>query len=296
MFTNILIGIDGRDGGHDAIVLARLLAAPEATLTLAFVCTPFLGRGAAEAVVMERAEAQRMLEDERELAGLAANLAVKGPRSVGRGLHELAEDARADLLVVGSTRHNLLGRVVAGDDCRAALDGATCAVAIAPSGYSRSAHQLRHLGVGYNASPGSERALSAARELVDLHGGEIEVLWVISPEDVRAEKPIPADWPSASADLMDHHTRQLAQLEGVQGVVACDGPREALARFGRNLDLLVVGSRDHKPFDRLVHGTVPRYLARHAACPLLIISPEAGALSPTPGLDHEADLITAGDR
>ena len=38
MFRNVLIGIDGRQGGRDAIALARQLAAREATLTLGHVC------------------------------------------------------------------------------------------------------------------------------------------------------------------------------------------------------------------------------------------------------------------
>ena len=74
-----------------------------------------------------------MLDRERELAGIDAQLLVRGARPVGRGLHELAEEQRADLLVVGSTRHAVIGRVLMGDDCRAALDGAPCALGVAPA-------------------------------------------------------------------------------------------------------------------------------------------------------------------
>jgi hypothetical protein len=35
MFDNVLVGVDGRPGGRDALVLARQLAAPAARLTLA---------------------------------------------------------------------------------------------------------------------------------------------------------------------------------------------------------------------------------------------------------------------
>ena len=68
MFRNVLIGIDGRQGGRDAIALARQLAAREATLTLGHVCTPILGQGAVEALPRQRAEAQKLLEREGELA------------------------------------------------------------------------------------------------------------------------------------------------------------------------------------------------------------------------------------
>jgi nucleotide-binding universal stress UspA family protein len=123
MFTNVLVGVDGRQGGRDAIALGRLLGAPGATLTLAHVYASFRAVGAGEASAIERGESQRLLENERETAALDAQLAVVDERPVGRGLHELAEERRADLLVVGSTRHALLGRVLVGDDCREALDG-----------------------------------------------------------------------------------------------------------------------------------------------------------------------------
>ena len=65
MFTNILIGIDGRQGGRDAIAPAQQPAAPDATFTRRHVCAPLLGRGAAAALGLERAEAKRLLEHER---------------------------------------------------------------------------------------------------------------------------------------------------------------------------------------------------------------------------------------
>src|SRR4029077_18348836 len=37
MFKNVVIGVDGRDGGRDAIALARVLCDPDGELTLAHV-------------------------------------------------------------------------------------------------------------------------------------------------------------------------------------------------------------------------------------------------------------------
>jgi hypothetical protein len=37
MFGTVLVGVDGRDGGRDAIALAQELAAPDAVITLAHV-------------------------------------------------------------------------------------------------------------------------------------------------------------------------------------------------------------------------------------------------------------------
>jgi nucleotide-binding universal stress UspA family protein len=296
MFTNVLIGIDGRQGGRDAVALARELAGSDATFTLAHVCEPFTGRGAGEILRIERAESQEMLERERELAGIDAHLVVRGPRPVGRGLHEIAEGERADLLVVGSTRHALLGRVLIGDDCRAALNGAPCALGVAPLGYALAPHSLRRLGVGYDGSAESEAVLTAARKLATAHAGAIKPFWVVSLQVVREDKPIPADWPSAIDELVERHAESLAQVEGVEGIVTYGGPREELVQAGKELDLLIVGSRGYGPVGRLFHGSVSRYLAGHATCPLLVLPRRATAAEnaqPEPRQDVRS-LTTAG--
>ena len=84
----------------------------------------------------------QMLEHERELAGIDAQLVVRGPRPVGRGLHELAEITEADLLVVGSTRQAVIERVPMRDDCHAALDASRTARELAAM-YAGT--ELRHI-------------------------------------------------------------------------------------------------------------------------------------------------------
>ena len=270
MFRNILVGVDGRQGGRDAIALARRLSTPETAFTLAHVYSMPPGRGGGLALPYERADSEQLLEGERRLADLDAQLVISGQSSVGRGLHELAEAKQADLLVVGSTRHALLGRVLMGDDCRAAVDGAPCAIAVAPRGYAQVAHELHRLGVGYDGTPEGEHALSVARELA-APDGTIRAMWVVSLPAVQAEKPIPADWPEEIDALIELHTERLAGVEGVHGVVCYGGPREELAQFSQALDLLVVGSRPYGPLGRVFHSSVSRYLVRHASCPLLVL-------------------------
>jgi nucleotide-binding universal stress UspA family protein len=40
MFKHIIVGVDGREGGRDAVALARLLVAVGGKLTLAYVVAP----------------------------------------------------------------------------------------------------------------------------------------------------------------------------------------------------------------------------------------------------------------
>jgi nucleotide-binding universal stress UspA family protein len=291
MFTKVLIGVDGRQGGRDAIALARQLAAPAATLTLGHVCAPILGQGAVEALPWQRAEARKLLTRERGRAAVDAQLAVRDPFPVGPGLHELAEQQAADLLVVGSTRHALVGRVLLGDGCRAALDGAPCAIAVAPRGYALAPHRLKRVGVGYDGSPESERALGAAHDLASEAGAAVTVMWVVPLQDARTERPVPSDWPGAIEDLIDRHAERLAGLHDVHGLVAYGGPREELVRLGKHVDLLIVGSRDHGPIGRLVHGSVSRYLVGHAPCPLLVLPRGAAVASPPRGPEREVHLV-----
>src|SRR4051812_47164900 len=148
MFKHIVVGVDGREGGRDAVALARLLVAVGGKLTLAHVVAgdahAYGGTGGApEASGGGRAEA--LLEAVRREAGVEAQLRWYGASSVGRGLHELCGVIGADLLVVGSSRRGLLGRVLIGDDTSAALNGAPCAIAIAPSNYRQQPGMTREI-------------------------------------------------------------------------------------------------------------------------------------------------------
>jgi len=299
MFRKVLVGVDGRPGGRDAVALARQLTAPGGVITLAHIYGQdlLIGRGGSQTVIIEQAKAELLLEHELNSAPLGAELVASFDHRVGRGLHLLAERLTADLIVVGSTRHGLLGRVLMGDDTRASLTGAPCAVAIASRGFQHHSHELETLGVGYDGSPESELALAAARELAAQHGATILALEVVSLEDVQNEAPLPADWPEGTSRLIHHSSEQLRELgDDVLGDAVYGGPREELVRFGEDLDLLLIGSRGYGPLGRLFHGHVADYLARHAPCPLVIL-PRGGGPAGAADRGRPAEAaVTTGAR
>src|SRR5256885_14983208 len=150
MFKKIVVGVDGREGGRDAVALAKLLVAATGELTLAHVVRGDAhadrgARGAYDLPEEERAEA--LLETVRQETGVEAHLRWRGSSSVGRGLHELCELIGADLVTVGSSRRGLLGRVLIGDDTSAALNGAACSIGVAPVNYSHQPGGIREIGV-----------------------------------------------------------------------------------------------------------------------------------------------------
>jgi nucleotide-binding universal stress UspA family protein len=126
MFSDIIVAVDDSGEGRDAITLAQRLLATDGKLTLAHVLTgPGALRFGRDAPAdaddrrksgEQRDRAERLLRAARDESGPAlrqaeTSLECVSSLSVGRGLHELAESRGADLLVLGSSRRGLLGRV-----------------------------------------------------------------------------------------------------------------------------------------------------------------------------------------
>jgi len=274
MFTNVLVGVDGRTNGRDAIALAEQLAAPGAKLTLAHVrggaAHPL--QAATPVLLGEEAEfSEKLLADELERSGLQAETVSLVASTPGAGLHQQAEAQGADLLVVGSTSRGLLGRAMIGDDTRASLNGAPCAVAIADRGYQEQAGPLKKIGVAYNESPESRAALELARELGGSSGAEVDALEVVSIPTYAFTGLVPPAFGETMDVMVAEGNARMGALPGVKGRAVYGLAGEELAAFGDGLDLLVVGSRSYGPVRRLVSGSTSDFLQRHARCSLLVL-------------------------
>jgi nucleotide-binding universal stress UspA family protein len=208
--------------------------------------------------------------------GVEAHIRCYRSSSVGRGLHELCEVIGADLLVVGSSRRGLLGRVLIGDDTGAALNGAPCPIAIAPSNYSQQPGMTREIGVGYDGSPESEHALSVARTLAVAWAAKLSALEAVSLPSYAFVGPGAAD--NAPQCLVEDALERIAGLGGVEPHAAYGQPAEELALYSASLDLLIVGARGYGPVGRLIHGSTSQQLAHTARCPLLVLTRAAHAI------------------
>ena len=276
MFKNVLVGVDGRPNGQDAIALASLLADPEGELTLACVHQGEMAE--------DREAARTLLERERDAAHVQAKLLDVVSVGAGRGLHEQAERQGADLLVVGSCSHSAFGRAMLGDDTRAALNGAPCTVAVAPRGYAQDPQRIVKVGVAYNASPESIAALTEAKELAALTGATTHAVEVVSiPSTAYAGIVVPT-FESYINQILREAEGRLAELPGVEGHAVYGIAGEELAAFGDQVDILVVGSRGYGPVKRLVAGSTCDYLERHARCALLVLP----RIAISPGEDSTA--------
>ncbi len=273
MFENVIVGVDGRQGGRDATALARCLAGPGATVTLANVCermyVPAYGASPAR-TGDDRLAAERLLAEERSRSELDADLLVVESTSPARGLHELAETRRADLLVLGTCHRGAVGRALLGDDTRAGLNGAPCAVAVAPLAYAGGTKPLASIGVAYNATPESEIALAAARELARRTGARIRALTVVTAPKYLYTGIVPPAGMGID-ELVKAAEATMGALEGIETEARYGAIDPDLAEFSKEVDLLVVGSRAFGPAMRLIEGSTSRYLLRHSRAPLLVL-------------------------
>jgi nucleotide-binding universal stress UspA family protein len=284
----IVIGFDGTDSGEDALALGLLLARATRTVPLVAVVHPQeypigVGRVDAEWVAFMHERAEALLGRARRLvAGDAgAEFREVAAPSASRGLHDLAEQEEADLVVVGSSHRGPLGRTYPGSTGDRLLQGSASPVAVAPRGLrERPPPGLGTIAVAYLDTPEARWALDAAVELAERAGAR---LLLVSVMPRPAEVVVPVVGRDAEAAFVAR-TRELFQGALDDALAAVGGRVEAAAELlegdvvdtlatldRRDADLLVCGSRAYGPLRRVLLGGVSSRLLRRAALPLVVV-------------------------
>src|ERR1700722_3438297 len=279
MFKNVLVGVDDRQGGRDAIALATHLVDEAGKLTLLNVHSGVLrpvDAASPGAVSAEQERSHTLLERELERAGVQAELASVVSSSPGKGLHQQAEEQQADLIVVGSCSRGAFGRAMLGDDTRAALNGSPCGAACPPRSYAEAPTPIAKIGVGYDGSSESEAALAMAHELARSTRASIIALEAVSMPSYAYSGMVSPAIGETMETMIEEAKERMRALPDVAGRAVYGFAGEELASFGDELDLLVVGSRGYGPVKRLVVGSTSEYLERHARCSLLVLPRIAG--------------------
>ncbi len=287
-FHRVIVAFDGSHESEAALALALRLRDPiDGVLTLACVVTgqrwhvgPHIRR--TDAPVPE--EIAFMFADARATMippGVHVRQRAPVAPSPARGLTELAERDDADLIVVGSSRHGEASCIRLERTAGRLLQGAPCAVAIAP-GESGGTEDFRHVGIAFDGSPEARAALDAGYEIAARCGAAVTLLWAlpVHGDPVRREARLQADEAldaAAEAAPTGVNPRTLL-LHGEPGDVirrACDGI----------VDLLVTGSRGYGPMHRALLGSVSETLTEGSPHPVLVLprrpAPDAGEPVPT---------------
>jgi nucleotide-binding universal stress UspA family protein len=280
MFTKIIVGVDAREGGRDALALAGALARLSSGELIALHAYPwdyYVSRGASSDFegAMHGA-AMETLEAELERARVSARAIAVPDASPGRVLHLAAEREHADLIVVGSAHRGPIGRVLAGDVTAGTLHSSPCPVVVAPAGYAHRDSRLDTIGVGYDGSPESRAALDLARDLAEAADARLRIIdVVVAPGAAGPFAGYRPDWTEEARIRREEAEarvqRAVADVGAIAtGEVAYGEAADALAFAGNALDLLVTGSRNYGPIRRLMLGSTSSKLVHRAPCPVLV--------------------------
>ena len=278
----IVVGIDGTERGLDALGLARLLAAASgATLVLAAVHGLDLGDDPDVGMTpILRENAERRLDAlEASPSGAGWERRVIGAGSPAHGLHDLAVDEAASLVVVGSSHRGALGRVLPGSVGERLLHGSPCPVAVAPRGYEPPPlAETGTVGAAFDERAESLAALAEAARWTRALGARLRAITVIEAADpghpdlalhsyqTRLRNARALREAALANALAVHATGLRDEVRVLEGA-----PLDQLAEQSRELDLLVVGSRGYGPLRRVLLGGVSGKLLQTAACPVVVV-------------------------
>jgi len=280
----IMVGIEQKgEDARDAVALGVALArAYEAPLVLTGVYPSMVAPGAHGYADVMREPTEAELQTARAFVPDDVDALVRaiGSTSPVRGLHTLAEELDARILVLGPSRAGTVSRVLGSDVTTGLLRAAPCAVGIADEGLAAASWSPTTIGVAYVATPEGREALAEGIDVAQRVGGTLRILnvpdaWELAPDLDTPLKDVLVQ--QAAHDLQ-------AALDVVGGrvpaeTVALDGdPVEQLLDATKDLDLLVMGSRAYGPLRRVLTGSVSSQVVHGASCPVLVLPRGAGAV------------------
>ena len=279
MYRKILVGYDDSDQATDALALGRQLADATGAALVAAGVFQFDPKWGGFDLRLRDADVEFARNIERAAKSAGAEPEAFPSSSPARGLHELAEEIDADLILVGSAHHGRLGQVFAGNVGVALLQGSPCAVGVAPRGYrERAGKDITAIAVGFDGSSESGLALTTAIELASRTEAKLKLVSVVEVPVVSPAMGGTGGW-HALKDVIEQQMRE--QLTEARNTVPDGIEVEATLIGGHPADtlvnvastpgtLLLVGSRAYGPLHRVLVGSVSRSLVRSAPCPVIV--------------------------
>jgi nucleotide-binding universal stress UspA family protein len=283
MFKRVIVGIDINHVGAAVDLVASTLAiAPGAQLTLVSVVAPpraLTTGGPSARDTKLRAEALGVLDLVRTgTAADGAELLAVGDVSAGRALQRIALEQEAELLVVGSAHRSALGGVLLGDESRAALSGAHCAVMVVPLG-TRTTQAPKTIGVAFNRTAASVFALQQAVEYARELRATLRVVEAVQAGGVPKVQGVAnlAVYEDTRRGIEQELRRIAADISVPIETEATIGDRtEVLGALAERVDLMICGSGQGGRLARVAFGSTADWLAHHVACPVLVVPAPVG--------------------
>jgi nucleotide-binding universal stress UspA family protein len=287
--TPLIVGVDGSERSRDALALAVQLAEPGQGVLLAHVhpygaLSDLLSGDDYARLVREVAESTLSAANETLPPATERVMQLVSNRSPAAGLHDLAAEKDAALIVVGSSHRSGLGRVLAGSVAESVLAASPVPVAIAPRGLADSEDSIRIVGCGFDGSPEADAAFGWAADIARRRRARLEVL-AVHPRIAFAGVSSAGAFGYQSADDTLRQTLEKQMRDAIaslgpgvdiSGRLLDGDPSTALVDASKELDLLTLGSRGYGPIRTVLLGSVSRTLVREGACSVVVLPRGAG--------------------
>jgi nucleotide-binding universal stress UspA family protein len=270
----VVAAYNATDEAADGLALAGLLAGITDSDVLVtrvledMVSSPQLDREDQRRVSERMRATRRAMMVAVPDAGAPPIAALLDPR-LARALHDVAKAHDAAYLVLGSSHHSHLGRILFGGSAERVIDGAPCPVAVAPPRFRETPRlEPPAVGAAYDGTPAARHALRHAVDLARAAGLPLRVLTVTRHghgDDARRHladaEALVRDWGGGRVSF------EPCLQEGV--------PHTALvAETDGRVGIMVVGSRGRGALQRVLLGSISTALVREARCPVLVVPGE----------------------
>jgi len=295
----IAVGVDDNPEAFDAMVLATTIARVTAAEVVLVTVYPDLPAPVLRKIGRDRAPAEALLRKLNAFMAPEARAVVEADWSVAHALARMVSREHPDLLVLGSSRRALEGRVRIGMHTRQLLGEAKCSLAVAPRGLSpEGQNRLTSIGVGYDGTPEADQAIRQAGSLARAAHARLRVRAVVDDRlpyvGSTAVRPyVQGMWEDVIAPEIES-LRAAAQREAsatgaVFTVEAVPGaPVDELIALSGEVDLLVIGSRQWGAAVRVLLGSTGEELMHNARCSMMVVPRPAESVDGPTELDrHE---------
>jgi nucleotide-binding universal stress UspA family protein len=282
----VVAGFDGTPSADDALALARACAHVLGTTLVVATVHPApapvsSGRVDAEWVADRHRQAEKILDTARQALADThpVEYRVVASSSAAHGLHDIADELGASLIVVGSSSAANEHRLLAGSTADRLLAGSQAPVGVAPAGMrNRDVGMLQRIGVAYVDTPDAQAALDLAVRLAARVGATLTLYSVLAEEADTVLPVIGRDAEHAFVATAHESFRRALDMAiaGIPAEVPATG-RILTGNVVRVLseidevDVLFCGSRGYGPARRILLGGVSSRLVRQALSPVIVV-------------------------
>lgn len=285
----IIVGFDGSPAAESAVDWAAALARQRGVglRVLAAVPWPYSGMGIGAAAPFD----PQQLAHDVATDGKNRALKVLGESDVtvightDNAANALVEESgSADLVVVGHPSRSRLGQVFIGSVVYGVVTHAKCNVAVVPDGKVVVPGPRHPVMVGVDGSDAALTAVERAAEEAHRWGAPLEIVqtWFLSTATGWSGTLAGSTMVDQSTEFFVEAAREsvtkaaaraksLQEDLPVETLVFEEHPARALVDTSKKAGLLVVGSRGLGGFQRLLLGSVSRYVIQHATVPVLVV-------------------------